>query len=113
MLSGVLRSSCLSIGVCSVLGSDLKPGAVLGLGAPLMRRRGGGGGLAEDIRKEIEEETIRHLAKVRKPVSPDPIQLAIYSPNVPNLTMVDMPGGPLLPAHDHNAGVVARSLGTS
>jgi dynamin 1-like protein len=44
------------------------------------------------IRKEIEEETIRHLSKVRKPVSPDPIQLAIYSPKVPNLTMVDMPG---------------------
>mmetsp|Transcript_5727 Transcript_5727/g.16368 ORF Transcript_5727/g.16368 Transcript_5727/m.16368 type:complete len:644 (-) Transcript_5727:522-2453(-) len=46
----------------------------------------------DDIRREIEEETIRHLGKVRKPVSPDPIQLAIYSPNVPNLTMVDMPG---------------------
>lgn len=47
---------------------------------------------AEAIRREIEEETIRHLSKVRKPVSPDPIQLAIYSPRVPNLTMVDMPG---------------------
>lgn len=35
---------------------------------------------------------MRHLSKVRKPVSPDPIQLAIYSPKVPNLTMVDMPG---------------------
>lgn len=46
----------------------------------------------EDIRREIEEETARHLSKVRKSVSPDPIQLAIYSPNVPNLTMVDMPG---------------------
>jgi hypothetical protein len=29
-------------------------------------------------------------------VSPDPIQLAIYSPHVPNLTMVDMPGALLL-----------------
>jgi dynamin 1-like protein len=48
--------------------------------------------VAEAIRREIEEETIRHLSKVRKPVSPDPIQLAIYSPKVPNLTMVDMPG---------------------
>ena len=48
--------------------------------------------IAEAIRREIEEETVRHLSKVRKPVSPDPIQLAIYSPKVPNLTMVDMPG---------------------
>lgn len=46
----------------------------------------------EEIRREIEEETVRHLSKVRKSVSPDPIQLAIYSPNVPNLTLVDMPG---------------------
>ena len=51
----------------------------------------------EAIRREIEEETIRHLSKVRKPVSPDPIQLAIYSPKVPNLTMVDMPGAQPLP----------------
>lgn len=27
-----------------------------------------------------------------KVVSPDPIYLTVYSPNVPNLTMVDMPG---------------------
>lgn len=41
---------------------------------------------------EIEAETIRHLAKVRKPVSPEPIQLTVYSSKVPNLTLVDMPG---------------------
>ena len=41
---------------------------------------------------EIEAETIRHLGKVRKPVSPEPIQLTVYSGKVPNLTLVDMPG---------------------
>ena len=46
---------------------------------------------------EIEAETIRHLAKVRKPVSPEPIQLTVYSSKVPNLTLVDMPGQ--LPCH--------------
>ena len=51
---------------------------------------------ADDIRQEIEAETRRHLARARTMVSPDPIQLAIYSPHVPNLTMVDMPGA-LLP----------------
>jgi len=43
--------------------------------------------------------------QVRKPVSPDPIQLAIYSPTVPNLTMVDMPGAQLVSC--------VRSLGLS
>ncbi len=44
------------------------------------------------MRDEIEAETHRHLQKCRKPVSPDPIQLTVYSPSVPNLTLVDMPG---------------------
>ena len=47
---------------------------------------------ADAIRDEIEAETIRHLGKVRKPVSPEPIQLTVYSSRVPNLTLVDMPG---------------------
>jgi dynamin 1-like protein len=47
---------------------------------------------ADEIRQEIEAETRRHLARARTMVSADPIQLAIYSPHVPNLTMVDMPG---------------------
>ena len=51
---------------------------------------------AEEIRQEIEAETRRRLARARTMVSPDPIQLAIYSPHVPNLTMVDMPGALLL-----------------
>ena len=48
--------------------------------------------VAEKIREEIEQETIRFLAGKGKAVSPDPIQLTVYSPSVPNLTLVDMPG---------------------
>ena len=47
---------------------------------------------AAAIRDEIEAETNRHLKKTAKSVSTDPIQLTVYSPNVPNLTLVDMPG---------------------
>ncbi|KAI8462851.1 MAG: dynamin-related GTPase [Monoraphidium minutum] len=46
----------------------------------------------EKIRQEIEDETERHLSKGSKVVSPIPIYLTIYSPVVPNLTLVDMPG---------------------
>ncbi|KAK9812407.1 hypothetical protein WJX73_008699 [Symbiochloris irregularis] len=44
------------------------------------------------IRDEIEAETNRFLAGKGRAVAPDPIQLTIYSPSVPNLTLVDMPG---------------------
>ncbi len=48
---------------------------------------------AEEIRGEIDAETERHLRKMgTKVVSPDPIYLTVYSPTVPNLTLVDMPG---------------------
>lgn len=47
---------------------------------------------AAQIRDEIEAETHRFLAGKGRPVAPDPIQLTIYSPSVPNLTLVDMPG---------------------
>ncbi len=48
----------------------------------------------EEIRQEIEAETDRHLLKVggNRVVSPEPIYLTVYSNNVPNLTLVDMPG---------------------
>ena len=36
---------------------------------------------------------MRFLAGKGKAVAPDPIQLTVYSPVVPNLTLVDMPGG--------------------
>lgn len=48
--------------------------------------------LAVAIRNEIEAETMRYLQTKGKVVSADPIQLTVYSPLVPNLTLVDMPG---------------------
>lgn len=47
---------------------------------------------AGQIRDEIEAETNRFLSGKGRAVAPDPIQLTIYSPSVPNLTLVDMPG---------------------
>jgi dynamin 1-like protein len=44
-----------------------------------------------EIRKEIEQETDRTTTS-DKGVSPNPINLRIYSPNVLTLTLVDLPG---------------------
>lgn len=44
-----------------------------------------------DIRKEIEQETFR-VAGQNKGISKLPINLRIYSPNVLDLTLVDLPG---------------------
>ena len=44
-----------------------------------------------EIRKEIEQETFR-VAGQNKGVSKLPISLKIYSPNVLDLTLVDLPG---------------------
>lgn len=43
------------------------------------------------VRKEIQDETERVTGKT-KMISPVPIHLSIYSPNVVNLTLVDLPG---------------------
>ncbi|KDO43301.1 hypothetical protein CISIN_1g017631mg [Citrus sinensis] len=43
------------------------------------------------VRKEIQEETDRVTGK-SKQISPVPIHLSIYSPNVVNLTLIDLPG---------------------
>ncbi|CAJ1943165.1 unnamed protein product [Sphenostylis stenocarpa] len=43
------------------------------------------------VRKEIEDETDR-LTEKSKRISPVPIHLSIYSPNVVNLTLIDLPG---------------------
>lgn len=43
------------------------------------------------VRQEIQEETDRITGKT-KMISPIPIQLSIYSPNVVNLTLIDLPG---------------------
>ncbi|XP_036434406.1 dynamin-1-like protein isoform X1 [Colossoma macropomum] len=51
-----------------------------------------------EIRKEIEEETERTTNN--KGISPEPIHLKIYSPNVLNLTLVDLPGITKVPVGD-------------
>ncbi|CAL5401389.1 unnamed protein product [Camellia sinensis] len=43
------------------------------------------------IRKEIADETDRVTGKTKQ-ISPIPIHLSIYSPNVVNLTLIDLPG---------------------
>ncbi|KAH1074942.1 hypothetical protein J1N35_027270 [Gossypium stocksii] len=43
------------------------------------------------VRKEIQDETDRMTGK-SKQISPVPIHLTIYSPNVVNLTLIDLPG---------------------
>lgn len=51
------------------------------------------------IRKEIESETLR-IAGENKGISRLPINLKIYSPNVLNLTLVDLPGLTKIPIGD-------------
>ncbi|TXG62455.1 hypothetical protein EZV62_009449 [Acer yangbiense] len=43
------------------------------------------------VRKEISDETDRVTGKTKQ-ISPIPIHLSIYSPNVVNLTLIDLPG---------------------
>ncbi|CAN6460959.1 unnamed protein product [Victoria cruziana] len=43
------------------------------------------------VRKEIQDETDRITGR-NKMISPVPIHLSIYSPNVVNLTLIDLPG---------------------
>ncbi|KAG6530379.1 dynamin-related protein 5A-like [Zingiber officinale] len=43
------------------------------------------------VRKEIQDETDRETGRT-KHISPVPIHLSIYSPNVVNLTLIDLPG---------------------
>ncbi|KQJ97871.1 dynamin-related protein 1E [Brachypodium distachyon] len=43
------------------------------------------------VRKEIEDETDRLTGRTKQ-ISPVPIHLSIYSPNVVNLTLIDLPG---------------------
>jgi dynamin 1-like protein len=53
----------------------------------------------DNIRKEIENETAR-IAGKNKGISRIPINLKIYSPNVLNLTLVDLPGLTKIPIAD-------------
>ncbi|KAH7668661.1 Dynamin protein [Dioscorea alata] len=43
------------------------------------------------VRKEIQDDTDRLTGKTKQ-ISPVPIHLSIYSPNVVNLTLIDLPG---------------------
>ncbi|XP_009603558.1 phragmoplastin DRP1E-like [Nicotiana tomentosiformis] len=43
------------------------------------------------VRREIQDETDRVTGKTKQ-ISPVPIHLSIYSPNVVNLTLIDLPG---------------------
>ncbi|XP_069465252.1 dynamin-1 isoform X2 [Ambystoma mexicanum] len=53
----------------------------------------------EEIRQEIEAETDR-VTGSNKGISPVPINLRVYSPNVLNLTLVDLPGMTKVPVGD-------------
>lgn len=56
------------------------------------------------IRAEIEAETERELGK-SKHISARPIRLAIYSPNVVDLSLVDLPGMTKVPVADQPADI--------
>ncbi|XP_030063789.1 dynamin-1 isoform X2 [Microcaecilia unicolor] len=53
----------------------------------------------EEVRQEIESETDR-ITGTNKGISPVPINLRVYSPNVLNLTLVDLPGMTKVPVGD-------------
>lgn len=53
----------------------------------------------DTIRKEIEEETDR-MTGSNKGISNAPINLRVYSPNVLNLTLIDLPGMTRVPVGD-------------
>ncbi|KAJ7746740.1 Dynamin central region-domain-containing protein [Mycena maculata] len=57
-----------------------------------------------DIRKEIEQETFR-VAGQNKGVSKLPISLRIYSPDVLDLTLVDLPGLTKIPVGDQPSDI--------
>ncbi|CAD7974729.1 unnamed protein product [Amoebophrya sp. A25] len=59
------------------------------------------------VRKEIERETDRIGGK-NKGVSPQPIQLKIFSPNVIDLTLVDLPGTTKVPVGEQPADIELR-----
>uniref|UniRef100_A0A8C1JZ86 Dynamin-1-like protein n=1 Tax=Cyprinus carpio TaxID=7962 RepID=A0A8C1JZ86_CYPCA len=59
-----------------------------------------------EIRKEIEEETAGSTNN--KGISPEPIYLKIYSPNVLSLTLVDLPGITKVPVGDQPEDIEAQ-----
>ncbi|XP_059483197.1 dynamin isoform X4 [Neocloeon triangulifer] len=61
----------------------------------------------DDIRKEIEAETDR-VTGSNKGISNVPINLRVYSPNVLNLTLIDLPGLTKVPIGDQPADIEAQ-----
>ena len=59
------------------------------------------------IRKEIQTETEREAGK-NKGVSEKPIRLKISSPNVLNITLIDLPGITKVPVGDQPTDIEAR-----
>ncbi|XP_035382973.1 dynamin-1a isoform X3 [Electrophorus electricus] len=58
----------------------------------------------DEVRQEIEAETDR-ITGQNKGISPVPINLRVYSPNVLNLTLVDLPGMTKVPVGDQPADI--------
>ncbi|PKI84774.1 dynamin GTPase [Malassezia vespertilionis] len=58
----------------------------------------------DSIRSEVESETYR-VAGQNKGISKQPIHLKIYSPNVINLTLVDLPGLTKIPVGDQPSDI--------
>ncbi|KAJ3774531.1 Dynamin central region-domain-containing protein [Lentinula raphanica] len=58
----------------------------------------------DEIRKEIEQETLR-VAGQNKGISKLPISLRIFSPNVLDLTLVDLPGLTKIPVGDQPSDI--------
>ncbi|CAD6189138.1 unnamed protein product [Caenorhabditis auriculariae] len=56
------------------------------------------------VRKEIEDETDRVTGQ-NKGISPVPINLRVFSPNVLNLTLIDLPGLTKVPVGDQPADI--------
>jgi dynamin 1-like protein len=61
----------------------------------------------KDIRKEIEDETVRITGK-KQAISHTPIRLRITSRKIPNLTLVDLPGMTKVPVGDQPADIEAQ-----
>ena len=58
----------------------------------------------DDVRREIENETDRETGG-NKGISNRPINLRVYSPNVLELTLVDLPGMTRVPVGDQPADI--------
>ncbi|XP_059495841.1 dynamin-3 isoform X4 [Stegostoma tigrinum] len=58
----------------------------------------------EEVRQEIEAETDR-VTGSNKGISPIPINLRVHSPNVLNLTLIDLPGITKVPVGDQPADI--------